>query len=73
MTVLRILDIATMKLFYLKKSKEYPTRQYKLVILNAFSVAVTLSDTMSGAVAIYFELLPLRLFIGFNIEKRWIL
>ena len=73
MTVLRILDVATMKLFYLKKSKEYPTRQYKLVILNAFSVAITLSDTMSKAVAIYFELLPLRLFIGFNIEKSWIL
>jgi hypothetical protein len=62
-----------MKIFSLKKSDKYPAKHYKLVILNALAVSMAVNESMKGAVGIYIELLPLRLFFGFNISKRWLL
>jgi len=73
MTTLRILDIMSLKLVSLKKSDSYPTKQFKIVFLNLISISFSASAAMDGAVGIHIELLPLRLFIGFNITKRWVI
>ena len=73
MITLRILDFMSLKIISLKKSDSYPTKQFKIVFLNILSVSVSASAAMDGAVGIHIELLPLRLFIGFNINKRLII
>ena len=73
MITLRILDIISMRLFNLRKSDGYPMKGYKLVILNAIGISLSINDSMKGAIGISFEFLPLRIFIGFNVSNRWIL
>lgn len=73
MKTLRILDIMSMKLFHLRETNGYPTKGYKIIILNAFGLSLSIDESMKGAVAIAIEFLPLRLFIGFNVSNRWVI
>ncbi len=73
MNTIRILDVLSLRLFSHQRRNDFPEVGYRIVLLNMISITIVQEKSLKKAMAFHIGLMPLRLFVGFNISNSWVL